>query len=201
MPAPPLAGERDADVVVVGGGYTGMWAAWHAEGSSSPRRGSSCSRATSAAGTGPSGRNGGFCNVMWLSLPNMRERWGAEEALAVARAADDAVDGIERLLRGARGSTPGSGDGGYLKVSTAAAHDGTSAERGRRLPRAGRGRRGRRSSRAEEVAARCASPALPRRRPLPRRGDGAAGAPGARPARAPARAAGSRSSSPRPCGA
>jgi hypothetical protein len=27
-PAPALAGERAADVVVVGGGYTGMWAAW-----------------------------------------------------------------------------------------------------------------------------------------------------------------------------
>ena len=25
---PPLAGDIDADVVIVGGGYTGMWAAW-----------------------------------------------------------------------------------------------------------------------------------------------------------------------------
>ena len=27
--APPLAGDVAADVIVVGGGYTGMWAAWH----------------------------------------------------------------------------------------------------------------------------------------------------------------------------
>ncbi len=27
--APELVGERSVDVVVVGGGYTGMWAAWH----------------------------------------------------------------------------------------------------------------------------------------------------------------------------
>ena len=30
-PAAPLGGERSAEVVVVGGGYTGMWAAWHAK--------------------------------------------------------------------------------------------------------------------------------------------------------------------------
>lgn len=28
-PAPPLEGEATADVVIVGGGYTGMWTAWH----------------------------------------------------------------------------------------------------------------------------------------------------------------------------
>ena len=27
-PLPELVGERSADVVVIGGGYTGMWAAW-----------------------------------------------------------------------------------------------------------------------------------------------------------------------------
>ncbi len=28
QPPPELVGEKYADVVVVGGGYTGMWAAW-----------------------------------------------------------------------------------------------------------------------------------------------------------------------------
>ncbi len=45
-------------------------------------------------GFGPSGRNGGFCNVMWFSLPNMRGRWGDDGALAVARAAEAAAAGI-----------------------------------------------------------------------------------------------------------
>ena len=27
--APQLVGDHTADVVVIGGGYTGMWAAWH----------------------------------------------------------------------------------------------------------------------------------------------------------------------------
>jgi hypothetical protein len=26
--APPLAGDSAADVVILGGGYTGMWSAW-----------------------------------------------------------------------------------------------------------------------------------------------------------------------------
>ncbi|MDQ2630148.1 MAG: FAD-dependent oxidoreductase, partial [Actinomycetota bacterium] len=30
-PRPPLAGRREADVLVVGGGYTGMWSAWYAK--------------------------------------------------------------------------------------------------------------------------------------------------------------------------
>ena len=104
---PELVGERSADVVVIGGGYTGMWAAWQIKELEPEARvvlleGEVC-------GYGPSGRNGGFCNVMWFSLPNMRARWGDAAALAVARAAREAVDGDRGVLPGARASTPGSG--------------------------------------------------------------------------------------------
>src|SRR6187455_2474042 len=88
-PAPALDGEREADVVVAGGGYTGMWAAWHAK-ALEPEARVVLLEGAELCGRGPSGRNGGFCNSMWLSLPNMRDRWGAEGALAVARAAEDA---------------------------------------------------------------------------------------------------------------
>ncbi|HEX8927315.1 MAG TPA: FAD-dependent oxidoreductase, partial [Actinomycetota bacterium] len=74
-------------------------------------------------GRGPSGRNGGFCNVMWFSLPNMRERWGDGAALAVARAAVDAVAAIESFCR-EQGVDAWFRRGGYLQVSTAPAHDG-----------------------------------------------------------------------------
>jgi NADPH-dependent 2,4-dienoyl-CoA reductase/sulfur reductase-like enzyme len=30
-PAAPLEGDQEADVVVIGGGYTGLWTAWHAK--------------------------------------------------------------------------------------------------------------------------------------------------------------------------
>ena len=85
-------------MVVVGGGYTGMWAAWHMKQLEPEAR--VVLLEADRCGYGPSGRNGGFCNVMWFSLPNMRERWGDAEALAVARAAEEAVVGIGEFCEG-----------------------------------------------------------------------------------------------------
>ena len=119
-PAPPLAGDIDADVVVVGGGFTGLWAAWHVKRLEPEVR--VVLLEADGCGRGPSGRNGGFCNVMWFSLPTMRARWGDGAALDVARAADRAVheigefcerEGVDAWFRMA----------GYLQVSTAPAHD------------------------------------------------------------------------------
>ena len=118
---PPLVGERSADVVVVGGGYTGMWAAWHVKQLEPEAR--VVLLEADRCGYGPSGRNGGFCNVMWFSLPNMRMRWGDAGALAVARAASEAVGGIESFCREERVDA-WFRRGGYLQVSTAEAHDG-----------------------------------------------------------------------------
>jgi glycine/D-amino acid oxidase-like deaminating enzyme len=121
QPAPGLVGERSADVVVVGGGYTGMWAAWHLKVLEPEAR--VVLLEADVCGRGPSGRNGGFCNVMWFSLPNMRERWGDAGALAVARASAEAVGGIEAFCRD-EGVDAWFRRGGYLQVSTAPAHDG-----------------------------------------------------------------------------
>ena len=51
-------------------------------------------------GDGPSGRNGGFVNGLWFSLPTLRERFGDEAAIEVAHAAQ-ARSTNRRLLRGA----------------------------------------------------------------------------------------------------
>lgn len=120
-PVPELVGDVSADVLVVGGGYTGMWAAWwvkvlEPEAKVVLLEGDVC-------GHGPSGRNGGFCNVMWFSLPNMRARWGDAGALAVARASREAIDGIEAFCR-EQEVDAWFRRGGYLQVSTAPAHDG-----------------------------------------------------------------------------
>jgi glycine/D-amino acid oxidase-like deaminating enzyme len=121
-PRPSLAGEREGDLLVVGGGYTGMWTAWYAR-QLEPEARIVLLEAEEVCGHGPSGRNGGFCNGMWFSLATMRDRWGREGALATAHAAQEAVGRIERFcseqeidawLRPA----------GYLQVSTASAHDG-----------------------------------------------------------------------------
>jgi glycine/D-amino acid oxidase-like deaminating enzyme len=124
-PFPTLERERSADVVVIGGGYTGMWAAWQVKALEPSAE--VVLLEADVCGRGPSGRNGGFCNVMWFSLPNMRDRWGDERALAVARAARDAVRGIEAFCRD-EGVDAWFRRGGYLQVSTAPAHDSAWAE-------------------------------------------------------------------------
>ncbi|HEY5814743.1 MAG TPA: FAD-dependent oxidoreductase [Solirubrobacterales bacterium] len=152
---PPLDGERSADVVVIGGGYTGLWAAWHVKklepnASVVVLEGDVC-------GNGPSGRNGGFCNSMWFSLPNMRGRWGDAGALAVARAARDAIDGVEVFCRD-EGVDAWFRRGGYLQVSTAPAHDGAWDEAWAAC--GDLGQECVQPLRPAEVAERCASPAF-----------------------------------------
>jgi glycine/D-amino acid oxidase-like deaminating enzyme len=124
-PLSALGEDRAADVVVIGGGFTGLWAAWHVKQLEPEAR--VVLLEAKRCGDGPSGRNGGFCNTMWFSLPNMRRRWGDGPALAVARAAERAVGEIgvfceqEQVDAWYRRA-------GYLQVSTAPAHDATWAE-------------------------------------------------------------------------
>ena len=73
-------------------------------------------------GGGPSGRNGGFVNAMWFSLPTLRQRFGDAAALRLTRAAEDAVPEIGRWCEEQRVDA-WYRSGGYLQVSTAAAHD------------------------------------------------------------------------------
>ena len=57
-PHPPLRGRVDADLCVVGGGFTGLWAALHAK-AEDPARDVVVLEADTV-GHGASGRNGGF---------------------------------------------------------------------------------------------------------------------------------------------
>jgi glycine/D-amino acid oxidase-like deaminating enzyme len=91
-PRPPLAGDTSADVVVVGGGYLGLWTAWQLKALEP-----GCDVVVldaGLAGHGPSGRNGGFVSTLWDDLPILRDRVGDEGALAVARASERGVHGI-----------------------------------------------------------------------------------------------------------
>ena len=71
-PRPALDGDIDADVAVIGGGYTGMWTAWFVSELEPDAR--VVVLETDRCGMGPSGRNGGFVNSMWPSLASLRER-------------------------------------------------------------------------------------------------------------------------------
>jgi glycine/D-amino acid oxidase-like deaminating enzyme len=91
-PTAPATGAVDADVVVIGGGYAGMWTAWHVlERDPSARV---VLLEADVCGHGPSGRNGGFVETFWSNLPALRERFDDERALAVCRAASESVGAI-----------------------------------------------------------------------------------------------------------
>jgi glycine/D-amino acid oxidase-like deaminating enzyme len=91
-PRPPLEGDARADVVVVGGGYLGLWTAWQLR-ELEPDLDVLVLEA-GVCGHGPSGRNGGFCETLWGDAPLLREKAGDAAALAVCRASEDAVRGV-----------------------------------------------------------------------------------------------------------
>jgi glycine/D-amino acid oxidase-like deaminating enzyme len=124
-PRAALEGEASADIVVIGGGYCGMWTAWLlAEAEPGARI---VLLESELCGEGPSGRNGGFVNSMWFSLVSMRGRFGGERALAVARAAESVIDEVGEWCE-SEGVDAWYRKAGYLQVSTTPAHDHVWAE-------------------------------------------------------------------------
>ena len=124
--APPPAGRpAPADVVVLGGGYTGLWTAWHLTELAPGIRLRVFER--DICGGGASGRNGGFVTGWWDELPALVERYGEADALRVARAADDAVGAIGGWCA-AHGVDAWFRRDGFLQVSAAAAQDGAWSE-------------------------------------------------------------------------
>ncbi len=92
VPTRPLDGDARADVVIVGGGYLGLWTAWHLL-ELEPNLDVLVLEAE-VCGHGPSGRNGGFCETLWPDAPTLRVHAGDQAALAVCRASEHAVRGI-----------------------------------------------------------------------------------------------------------
>jgi glycine/D-amino acid oxidase-like deaminating enzyme len=114
--AAALEGDVDADVCVVGGGYTGLWTAL------AVREREPAARVVvleaERCGAGPSGRNGGFCHGYWASLAETRVTLGDEGALALARAGERIIPAVR-----ARGGDVWLREGGMLMVSTAPGQD------------------------------------------------------------------------------
>ncbi len=92
---PPLAGSEEAEVAVVGGGFTGLSAALHlAEAGTSVRL-----LEAAEPGWGASGRNGGQVNPGWKILPSaIRERYGADRGERVIRMAGSTCDLVFDLI-------------------------------------------------------------------------------------------------------
>jgi glycine/D-amino acid oxidase-like deaminating enzyme len=120
-PVAPAVGDIDADVVVLGGGYTGMWTAWQLL-----ERAPDCRVVLLEAdvcGYGPSGRNGGFCETLWTSLPSLVERFGSERALAACAASSESVRAIGAWCE-TEGVDAWYTRAGYVMASTTPEQDG-----------------------------------------------------------------------------
>ena len=73
-------------------------------------------------GSGPSGRNGGFCYGMWEDLQALVRVFGETDALRVAETAQRSVDEIEAWLD-ANGVDAWFSRGGHLTIATSPAQD------------------------------------------------------------------------------
>ena len=118
---PPLRGSITADVVILGGGYTGLWTAWRMTELDPTAR--IVVIEADICGGGPSGRNGGFATGWWDELPTLIERHGPDGAVAIARAIDGAVDEIGEWCA-ANDVDAWYTKAGSLSVSAAPAQDG-----------------------------------------------------------------------------
>jgi glycine/D-amino acid oxidase-like deaminating enzyme len=124
-PSPPLRGEVEADLCIVGGGFTGLWAALHAKADDPGREVVLLEAET--IGFGASGRNGGFAiGSLTHGLENGIARFGGEiellERLGRENLAGYVAD-IERL-----GIDCDLELTGELTPSVAAYQDGWAAE-------------------------------------------------------------------------
>ncbi len=118
---PTLEGEAEADVAIVGGGYTGLWTALALK----ERRPDLDVVLVEAeiCGAGASGMNGGKVHGYWTSLANMTALFGGDGALAVARAGTRALDGLREFARDC-GRDLWWREAPSLRVSASPAQDG-----------------------------------------------------------------------------
>ncbi len=92
---PGIDGDTDADVVIVGGGLTGLWTAWYLSEREPTARILVVEK--EIAGFGASGRNGGWCSALFpRSTGSLAKKHGRDAALAMRRAMIDTVGEVGR---------------------------------------------------------------------------------------------------------
>jgi glycine/D-amino acid oxidase-like deaminating enzyme len=95
-PRPGLSGDTEADVAIVGAGFSGLWTAYYL------LRGDPSLRVVvleaEVAGFGASGRNGGWCSALFpTGEATLRTRFGAGPARELRLAMQDTVDEVGRV--------------------------------------------------------------------------------------------------------
>jgi glycine/D-amino acid oxidase-like deaminating enzyme len=95
-PRPPLPGDVDVDVAIVGAGYTGLWTAYYLHENDPSLRIAIVER--EIAGFGASGRNGGWCSSLFPPASSgIARRHGTDAAVAVRRAMHEALVEVGRV--------------------------------------------------------------------------------------------------------
>ena len=118
---PPLQAEIDADVCIVGGGYTGLWTALQLREQAPALR--VVVLEADICGGGASGRNGG-CVLSWATkFFTLQRLFGEAEAVRLVQASEDAIESIGRFVRTHRIDCDFRADG-VLYTATAKAHLG-----------------------------------------------------------------------------
>ncbi|MFL5768522.1 MAG: NAD(P)/FAD-dependent oxidoreductase [Chloroflexota bacterium] len=152
--APPLVGEEQADVAILGGGYTGLWTAIRLRELEPTLR--VVVLESDICGGGASGRNGGFVTGWWDELPGLIELAGDSEAVRTAEALDATIADMGAFCE-ANGIDAWWTEAGFISVSAAPAQDGAWREATQACERYARAERWRPLSR-DEVASRVRSP-------------------------------------------
>jgi glycine/D-amino acid oxidase-like deaminating enzyme len=94
---PPLPGPLEADVAIVGAGYTGLWTAYYLKRAEPSLQVVVIEREVS--GFGASGRNGGWVSGFFSGPPRAYARRGGREGFAaLQQAMFDTVDEVGRVL-------------------------------------------------------------------------------------------------------
>ncbi|MFI5398187.1 MAG: NAD(P)/FAD-dependent oxidoreductase [Candidatus Binatia bacterium] len=92
-PGPTLAGDVSVDVAIIGGGFTGLWAAHFLLGADPALKLAVIER--EVIGYGASGRNGGFAmSLLSRSLHDLLQTFGKEPARTAHETVARSVDGI-----------------------------------------------------------------------------------------------------------
>jgi glycine/D-amino acid oxidase-like deaminating enzyme len=94
---PPLAGTVRADVCIVGGGFTGLWAALDLKEQAPDA--SIVVLEAAGCGFGASGRNGGWMTSWMDELDGLEDRYGTERALWLADESSATIGRIEAFTR------------------------------------------------------------------------------------------------------
>ncbi|MEU3523626.1 FAD-dependent oxidoreductase [Streptomyces sp. NPDC038707] len=111
----PLTGDASADVVIVGGGYTGLWTAYYLKKAAPFLRITVLER--KFCGYGASGRNGGWLYNGIAGRDRYARLHGHEAAVRLQKAMNDTVAEVVAVAR-AEGIDAGIHQGGVLEVAT-----------------------------------------------------------------------------------